>query len=55
VDLTDPVCQFGVLAAPTTWLRPGTPPAVVGGGGNVQFPEYGLDPQVRVLVDERSY
>ena len=52
MDLPDLLGQLGVPAPPFARLFLGTAPAVVGGGGDVQFPEYGLDPQVRVLVDE---
>jgi len=55
VDLADPVRQFGVPAAPFARLLLGLAPAVVGGGGDMEFWEYGLDPQVRVLVEESCH
>lgn len=53
VDLPDPLGQLQVPSVPLARLLPGAAPAVVGGGGDVQFPEYGLGPEaVLVLVDE---
>lgn len=55
VDLLDPPGQPGVPAAPFARLLLRPAPAVVGGGGDVQFPEGGLDLRVLVLVEERGH
>ncbi|MCZ4612403.1 hypothetical protein O3S80_53450 [Streptomyces sp. Lzd4kr] len=55
VDLLDPLGQLDVAALALARLAFGATPAVVGGGGDVDFPKYPLDSQVRVLVDERCH
>lgn len=55
VDLLDPLGQFDVTAPPLARLLLRTAPPVVGGRGDVQFPQDALDPQARVLVNERRH
>ncbi|MFJ9968848.1 hypothetical protein [Streptomyces avermitilis] len=52
VDLPDPLGQCDVLALVCARFALGAAPAVVGGGGDVQFPQDTLDSQVWVLVEE---
>ncbi|MCX4597780.1 hypothetical protein OG819_52090 [Streptomyces sp. NBC_01549] len=55
VDLPDLLGQLRILADALARLALGTAPAVVRGGGDVQFPKYALDPQAGVLVNERRH
>ncbi|MFD9124655.1 hypothetical protein [Kitasatospora sp. NPDC059571] len=56
VDAADELGQLGVAASALAGLVDVAAPAVVGGDGNVQFPEDGLGPEaVLVLVDEPQY
>ncbi|MCX5521319.1 hypothetical protein OG342_00185 [Streptomyces bobili] len=55
VDLLDLLGQFHVPAHVFARLALGTAPAVVGGGVDGRFPQYSLDPQMRVLVDEHRH
>lgn len=54
MDLLDLLGQLRVAPAPFAWLLFGATPAVVGGGGDGQFPENGLGPEVRMLINERQ-
>lgn len=55
VDLLDPLGQFDVAAPPFARFALGAAPAVVGGGGDVQFPQDALDSQAGMLVEERRH
>ncbi|MFE4957084.1 hypothetical protein ACFRCW_24095 [Streptomyces sp. NPDC056653] len=55
MDLPDPPGQLGVPAAPLAGFLLGLAPLVVGGGGEVQFPEGGLDTEVAAFTEERQY
>ncbi|MGD3109742.1 hypothetical protein [Streptomyces sp. YGL11-2] len=55
MDLPDLLGQLHVLATASARLPLSAAPAVAGGRGDVQFPEYGLDPQIRVLVEELGH
>ena len=52
LDLPDSLGQVGVLTLVRARFALGAVPAVVGGGGDVQFPQDALDSQVRALVEE---
>jgi hypothetical protein len=55
VDLLDLLGEFHIPAPAFARLTLGTTPAVVRRGGDGKFPEYALNPQVRMLVNERRH